>query len=104
MKPTLEELQHQCRVDGDFDNALLAIYSGAARKAVENFINRPLFENEVPEDCSVGLAITDDIKLAIMMMVGNWYENREPVEIGCTANEVPFSFRFLLEPYRIIPL
>ncbi len=104
MIPTVEELQHQCRIDGDHDDSLLTLYCGAAHKAIKNFINRPLFEKEVPEDCSNGIIITDDIKLAIMMMVGHWYENREPVNIGNIVNEVPFSFRFLLEPYRIIPL
>ncbi|AKJ41549.1 head-tail connector protein [Pragia fontium] len=104
MIPTLEELQHQCRIDGDHDNSLLTVYCGAARKAVENFINRPLFDDFVPDDCSVGIVITDDIKLAIMMIVGHWYENREPVNLGNIVNEIPLSFRFLVEPYRIIPL
>ncbi len=104
MIPTVEELQHQCRIDGDHDDSLLTIYCGAARKSVEKFINRPLFDRDVPEDCSDGIIITDDIKLAIMMMVGHWYENRVPVEVGSAVNEVPFTVQFLLNPYRIIPL
>ncbi|MDA1380603.1 head-tail connector protein [Plesiomonas shigelloides subsp. oncorhynchi] len=38
--------------------------------------------------------MTDDIKLAILLMVGHWYTNREAVSDYEKA-EVPMSFRFL---------
>ncbi|EQB98650.1 head-tail connector protein [Photorhabdus temperata] len=97
MVPTIEELRAQCRIDTDEEDSLLTTYAKAARQRAENFINRPLFDDRVPDDISEGLVITDDIKLAIMLAVGFWYENREP-------KALPAGFKNLLEPYRFIPL
>ncbi|MBD1229126.1 head-tail connector protein [Xenorhabdus griffiniae] len=97
--PTLEKLRKQCRIDGgnDLDDDLLLTYRGAAKKRAENYLNRTLYEDEIPEIDPDGLMISDDIELAIMLTVGYWYENRE-------AQSLPTGFKALLEPYRFIPL
>jgi len=41
------------------------------------------------------------IKVAILMMVAQWYLKREPVVIGAAVEEIPFSVNALLTPYRI---
>lgn len=41
------------------------------------------------------------IKIAILMMVAQWYLKREPVVIGAAVEEIPFSVNALLTPYRI---
>ena len=41
--------------------------------------------------------------LALMLLVGHWYENRENSSDVSKA-PVPFGFSSLLEPYRFIPL
>ncbi len=46
---------------------------------------------------------TDDVLLALMLLVGHWYENRENSSDVSKA-PVPFGFSSLLEPYRFIPL
>jgi uncharacterized phage protein (predicted DNA packaging) len=97
MKPTIDELRLQCRIDGDEEDSLLTTYAGAAKARAENYINRTLHEEAVPENDSDGLVITDDIKLAIMLAVGFWYENRE-------SQALPSGFKALLEPYRFINL
>lgn len=103
MIPTTEELRAQCRVDIPDDDALLALYANAARRRAENYINRPLFDDAVPEDQAEGLIISDDIKLAIMLAVGHWYEHRSDVSEG-QYNTIPLGFKSLLDPYRFIPL
>lgn len=105
MVPTIEELRLQCRIDEDDDSedALLTIYVGAARRSAENFTNRKLYDDSVPEDQSEGLLITDDIKLAIMLVVGHWFENREDSS-EVQKLSIPLGFKALLEPYRFIPL
>ena len=102
MIPTLEELRWQCRIDDESEDELLVLYVQAARKAAERFLNRALVDSEemVTGDA---LALIDDIKLALMMMVGHWYTNREAVSPEQLI-PVPFSYRELLEPYRFIPL
>ncbi|CAI2037052.1 uncharacterized phage protein (possible DNA packaging) [Serratia fonticola] len=99
MVPSLEELKLQCRIDADWteEDDLLKGYAGAARKRAENFINRKLYDDTVPEEDNDGLVISDDIKLAIMLAVGFWYDTRTPTNL-------PAGFSSLLEPYRFIPL
>ncbi|MDX7986695.1 phage gp6-like head-tail connector protein [Xenorhabdus sp. 12] len=97
--PTLEQLKQQCRIDNDDDgeDALLSTYARAAIKRAENYLNRRLYEADVPETDPDGLLVTEDVTLAIMLTVGYWYENRE-------AQSIPAGFKALLEPYRFIPL
>lgn len=105
MTPTLEEVRAQCRIDGASldEDVLLTIYTVAAKRAIENRTNRKLVD-EMPSDPALvtnELLITDDIKLAILLMVGHWYANREAVA-DYEKVEVPMSFRFLTDPYRWI--
>lgn len=48
--PTLEKLRMQCRIDedNDLEDELLLTYLGAAVKRAENYINRHLYDTEVP--------------------------------------------------------
>lgn len=40
------------------------------------------------------------IRQAILLLVGHLYESREAINIGNIVNELPFSVRALLDPYR----
>ncbi|HCR0857889.1 TPA: phage gp6-like head-tail connector protein [Enterobacter kobei] len=59
MNTMIEKLRGQCRIDADdtTEDELLLIYYGAARRMAENFINRKLYEDEVPERRSLAIAI-----------------------------------------------
>lgn len=46
-------------------------------------------------------ATPDAIRTAALMLVAHWYDNREPVVIGSTANTVPFGVDALLTPYQL---
>jgi len=51
-----------------------------------------------------GTASTDvpeGIRTAIILTVGNWYENRQSVITGRTATELPLSSQYLLNQYKI---
>lgn len=108
MGTILETLRAQCRIDSadSTEDELLLLYFGAARKKAENLTNRKLFDSkaDVPEADSYGLVIEDDILLALLLLVGHWYENREQVSVGSTITSFPFGFESLLDPYRLIPL
>jgi uncharacterized phiE125 gp8 family phage protein len=41
------------------------------------------------------------IKVAVMMLVAQWYRTREPIVIGATVEALPFAVEALLQPYRI---
>ncbi len=105
MKPSIKQLRLQCRLDddNDSDDELLTLYAGAARRKAENFTNRTLYDESIPEGQSEGLLVSDDVMLAIMLAVGHWYENREDTA-DIQKVSIPLGFKALLEPYRFIPL
>jgi uncharacterized phiE125 gp8 family phage protein len=45
--------------------------------------------------------VPDPIKIAIKLLVSQWYDRRESVVIGKTVAELPFAVRALLGPYRL---
>lgn len=99
-------VKEHCRVDSDFtgDDALLNLYTGAAARYVETWTRRTLYESkESPgyaEDEDPILP-GDDVKAAMLLLIGHWYANRETVSVGQTVAEVPFAVEALLQPYRI---
>lgn len=56
----------------------------------------------VTQTCGFG-AVADipaPLKTAIKMMVAHWYENREGVVVGTSAEEFPMGVAMLIAPYR----
>ena len=41
------------------------------------------------------------IRAAMLLLIGNWYENREAVVVGATVAELPLGVQSLLQPYRL---
>lgn len=105
MSTTIEKLRAQCRIDVDdtTEDEMLLLYYGAAMRKAENYINRKLYEGDVPDTDPDGLKIADDILLALMLLVGHWFNSREEAS-DVTKMSIPFGFTSLLEPYRFIPL
>ncbi len=48
--------------------------------------------------------VPDSIRQAIYLLVGHWYANREAVNVGQPAHEVPLAVESLLYPHRIYNL
>ncbi|WP_322990890.1 head-tail connector protein, partial [Hoeflea sp.] len=60
---------------------------------------------EVPEDGETPAipaqsTVPAAIKTAILLLIGNWYENRESVVTGTIASELPLAVDALIAPYR----
>ena len=101
MIPSIEELKGQCKIDLDdnSEDSLLTLYGTAAKEKAEKFLNMQLFDSEVPDDVDNGMVINASVKLAIMLAVGHWYENREDsTELNLSA--IPLGFNSLLRDYR----
>lgn len=102
----LDVVKQHCRIDTDFtgDDALLGIYTGAAAQYVQKWTRRTLYETESSAGYSEdpdSILLTEDVKAAMLLLIGHWYANRESVAIGQTVAEVPFAVEALLQPYRI---
>ncbi|QBH98417.1 phage gp6-like head-tail connector protein [Limnobaculum zhutongyuii] len=102
---TLKEIKIQCRIDADYtvEDDFLELIGKAAIKRIETRTNRHLYKTEVPETDLDGLLFQEDIKLAALLLVGHWYENRTAVG-DFDQTEVPMGFNFIIDPYRFIPL
>lgn len=101
MIPSIIELKGQCHIDLDdeSEDALLNLYGQAAREKAEKFMNMRLFDLEVPENVENGMVINASVKLAIMLAVGHWYENRED-STALSLQTVPLGFHSILNDYR----
>ena len=98
---TLQELMAQTNALPE-DATLLELYADAAEEQIEVDINRPLAEL-IPEGES---SYPKKIKLAVLLLVGHWYRNREAFstvemkEVPKTYNTLVASFRDYAKPYR----
>ena len=45
--------------------------------------------------------VPEGIRQAVLLTVGNWYENRQNVVVGHSVNELPKSAQYLLEQFKI---
>jgi uncharacterized phage protein (predicted DNA packaging) len=102
--PTIDELKAHINLDHDEDNDLLKTYANAAKITIENYLNRKLYNASVPDSDSNGIVVNDAIKVAVLMLVSHWYDNREAVTINGNVSALPLAYQMLINPYRIIPL
>ncbi|HHU2049390.1 TPA: head-tail connector protein [Escherichia coli] len=102
-----EEIKSHLRLDDGLysDGDLLKLLAQAVQKRTETYLNRKLYapEETIPEDDPDGIHLTDDIRLAMLMLVSHFYENRS-ASTDVEKLETPVSFRWLAGPYRIVPL
>lgn len=42
-------------------------------------------------------SVPETTRIAILMLIANWYENREPVALGTGVREMPFGLRALID-------
>lgn len=45
--------------------------------------------------------VPEGIRQAVLITIGNWYENRQTVITGRTATELPLSSQYLLKQYKV---
>ncbi|VFT21621.1 uncharacterized phage protein (possible DNA packaging) [Klebsiella pneumoniae] len=88
----LEVVKKHCRIEPDFtdDDSLLTLYIGAASRYVETWTRRKMYESETSEgyaDDPDSILPGDDVKAAMLLLIGHWYEHRETVVVGQTAIE-----------------
>lgn len=100
---TLNQIKQQLRIEPDVieDDAYLEHLGEVAELAVENDLNRTLYVMDIPESDPFGLQVNVRHQQAMLLMVGQLYENRE-VTSELTMKEVPLAYQHLLERDRVI--
>lgn len=99
--------------DGDPQMVTGSLYElvpthGTGEVRFKDAFDWPEVDDDVAAPVSVtftaGYGTADDvpwaIRVAIMLMAAAWYENRESVVVGQTAQEIPMAAGALLAPYR----
>ena len=90
------------RVDGADEDALIKAYTDAAISAFEAWTNRKLVAEDqpLPEPVENALHLSKSIKQGALLLIGNWYANRESGVIGTITSEVPLATRALWMPHK----
>lgn len=101
----LATVREHCRIDDDdtSEDSLLDLYTGAAKRYVEKWTRRKLYETNADPGFDTDedrLLVDDDVRTAMLLLIGHWFSNREAVSAN-SANEVPLAVEALLQPYRI---
>lgn len=87
-------------IDNSLQPARVAL---AVDKSFPNISNR-INAIEVKYTVGYGTASSDvpeGIRQAVLLTIGNWYQNRASVITGKTATELPLSSQYLLDQFKI---
>ena len=90
-------LKKHLNIDNCFhdDDEYISQLGDVAEQMVDEHINNNL--SQIVEDNDGKLPMP--LKHAMMLLVGNLYQNREGVAFA-NASEIPFSYKYLLFPYK----
>ncbi len=91
---TVEDVKRHLYIDFEADDKIIADYIDASQEIIEKYLNVKLCDLMVDE------RLPYPIIQAIKIMVGNLYNNREGVSFNAVPYKVPFSFEYLLQPYK----
>jgi len=102
---TVAELKQHLNIEENFndDNNYLLELISVSEMAVSDYLNGGLSGSTVTFTVS-GTTITalpKTIKQACMLLAAHFYINRTPIAFT-NSQEIPYTFQFLLNPYKII--
>lgn len=99
---TLDEIKQQCRVDFDYDDALLTSYGETAEQVIVQYLGRGKTVEDMME------SLTDEyggmpapVRQAALMLTAMWYQNQVPAKQG-NMSIVPYTFDIMIKPYVIL--
>lgn len=94
---TLEQVKAHLRLGAsDREDGYLNILISAAHRAIENATDRDFVE-DLPALDERDTAV---IAQASLLLVGQWYSNREAGAVNVT--ELPFAVQWLINPLRVL--
>ncbi|RYY05609.1 MAG: phage gp6-like head-tail connector protein [Alphaproteobacteria bacterium] len=89
----IEEVRGQVRLErtDSSEDSYLSLLIPAAIRAVRNEVGRPI-------DLSSDDPDNDVFRVAVLLLIGHWFDTRAPVAVGSQSYELPFTVSFLLNP------
>lgn len=102
----LAVVKSHLRVEHEEEDALIQAYTGAALGAFEDWTNRKLVATagELPEPVENVMVITDSITQGALLLIGQWYKNREAVMTGSIVSAFPMATQALWQCHRWVSL
>ena len=96
MIATIQELKYNLNIEQTYteEDAYLLELLEVSEQSVFNYLDK------TKEDFTV---IPSSIKHAIILLASQFYENRTPIAFA-SSSKIPYSFEFLLAPYRQITI
>ena len=93
---TLDEIKKHLNIDNWFtdDDSYLEGLAEVAQVAVEKHLGYSF--NELEYDYGI---VPKSIVHAMLLMIGNWYNNREALS-ALTLKEVPLAYQYLLQQFK----
>ena len=95
MYVTIEEIKQHLYVQFEADDAMLADMIQASEDIIQKYLNTT-FDTLLNENGTLPFPIKQSIKI----MVGNLYNNRESVSFNAYPSKIPYSYEYLLQPYK----
>lgn len=92
---TVADIKAHSNIEISADDALIQKKIDAAEAWIGKFIGFALDDDEAFPD-----GTPEPLKEATRQLVAAWYENREGVIVGISADEAPFGVVELIQPYR----
>lgn len=97
------------RIVGNDEDGVIALILSGAEKAALAYLNRQVFGDIAAMDAAIAagtagefpMVIEDDIKLGMLKIFGDMYENREDSVLAVSVARLPLSSKDLLRPHRI---
>lgn len=114
---TLAEAKAHLRVDFSDEDMAIELLIGAASGAVKNYLksasvyepdrdedDTPIYDSdgipEVAEDSNTTKTVRIEVKQAVLILVGEWYKNREAAQDMASPGYLPVPVMSLLYPLR----
>lgn len=96
----VETLKEQLRVDFDDDDDVIERKIAAAQDHVERHLGFKIEEEYPPAGDPPVSTVPAALIEAVCQLVGHWYENREVVLVGVSAQELPIGVADIIREYR----
>lgn len=99
-------VKRHLRVYHDDDDTEIALYRAAAEAIIVEYLDRPVLRSDPPDEGDedydpTAMKVTPAITAAVLLLVGDLYENREPDPKAQGDAVLPNAVRALLAPWRI---
>lgn len=97
------------RIVGNDEDDVIALMLSAAETAALTYLNRQIYVDPATMVAAIDagtagdfpMVITDDIKVGMLKLFGDMYENRESSVLAVSVAQLPLGARELLRPHRI---